>query len=281
MKTEKDALVVVLSDMHSGSTKALFPNRFWQFQHTNHTPTDDQKAMWGHFETCAKGIQQARKGKRLIVVHDGDAIEGVHNGSPQIVTRLKEEQVQIHVDLMDYFLRTVGFDRGDRLYYTIGTETHTDDNEECCAADLDAEETPDGRHVFNALEMQVNGRALWFTHHGPYAGRGANKGNSLRNWLRDIFWESLEASKQPPDMVVTGHTHDPFYNTYVQNYRGSYHTVHGIICPSWQLKTRFAYKVAPIAKNKIGLASFVVHGDGEIRPPVMTLLELEESKVKA
>jgi hypothetical protein len=268
-----DTLIVTLSDMHSGSTTALFPNRFWQGEHNNHTPTQQQKSIWEHFEYCAKLIKQKRNGKKLIVVHDGDALEGVHHGSLQAITMLKNEQVEIHTDLMDYFLSAVGFTkRTDKLYYTLGTEVHTDDNEELCADDLGAEENPEGGHVFGLLELTVNKRLLWFTHHGPTSGKGANQGNAFRNFLRDIFFDTIKNGDTPPDFVVTGHVHDPLYQMFVQNYKDSYHVVHGIINPSWQMKTRFAYKVAPVTKNKIGLSLFEITSTGDIRPPLIPVM---------
>src|SRR5688572_1329394 len=126
-----DTLLVVLSDLHSGGSTALFPNRFWQFEHTNHTPTKQQQAMFEHFDKCAEHAKQQRKDKRLIVVHDGDAIEGVHHNSLQVLTYNTDEQMELHEDLMDHFLTRAEFDRkrGDKLYYVRGTESHTGDKE--------------------------------------------------------------------------------------------------------------------------------------------------------
>ena len=276
----KDVIVATLSDMHSGSTVALFPNRFWEFQHGNHTPTEKQKEVFKHFAKCAELVKQARKGKKLIVVHDGDAIDGDHHSSLQIVTRLKREQVELHVDLMDYFLQTVNFGKGDELYYTTGTEVHVNNDEEICAADLGAVETENGFHVFNKLELDINGRLFWFLHHGPAAGKGPNKGNGLRLWLRDAFWECVGEETRPSDMIQTGHTHDPFYNTYVQNYQDAYHVIHGIINPSWQMKTRYAHMVAPITKNKVGMSITEVTAGGDIRPPLIPVLKERTERPK-
>ena len=276
----KDVIVAGLSDMHSGSGVSLFPKRFWQGQHNNHTPTQEQKDIFDHYEKCAELVRDMRKGKRLIVVHDGDAIEGFHHNSPQVVTRLTVEQVDIHTELMDFFLRRVNFRGEDKLYYTKGTEVHVNDDEEICAADLGAVETEAGFHVFNKLNLNINGRRFVFVHQGPTAGKGANKGNAMRNWLRDAFFESLEEGEEPPDMVETGHTHDPFYNCYVQNYRGGYHVIHGIINPSWQMKTRYAHMVAPITKNKVGMSITEVTAGGDIRPPLIPVLKERTERPK-
>jgi hypothetical protein len=273
-RTIQDTIVVNLSDMHSGGTTALFLPRFWEGMHGNHTPTKDQKQMWRHFDKCAKIIREKREGKRLIVVHDGDAIDGVHHDSPQIITRNKNEQIEIHTEIMDHFLQVSGWDRdsGDKLYYVTGTEIHVNDSENIIGEDLGAE--MDGeKYAFDFLPLSVNNKILWFAHHGGRAGKGANKGNALRNNLKHVYFDCLNEKQMPPDMLITGHSHDPFYETYNQWLGDDIHVLHGIILPSWQKKTRFAYRVAPVQVNKIGMAYFEITAEGEIHKPRFELLK--------
>jgi predicted phosphodiesterase len=269
----QDTLIVPLSDLHSGGSTALFPNKFYQFQHSNHTPTDQQKAMYQHFSACADQVLRARKNKRLIVVVDGDGTEGVHHNSLQVVTRLVEEQISIHIDLMDFFLRTVKFGKHDELYYVKGTECHTGDVEDVIGNDLGAVPTADGLHAWDSLRLTVNGKRIWFTHHGPGSGKGAKKGNAMRVWLSDRFYEAVNEGEDPPHFIVTGHTHDPFYQVYVARYRGTYHALRGLICPSWQQRTRYANGKVPLDRNKIGLQYFSVSAAGDISDPVELLMK--------
>lgn len=266
-----DTLIAGLSDLHSGSSVALFPDRFMQFKHGNHTPTQAQREMYDHFLACADYAGKQRKGKRLVVVHNGDAIEGVHHSTRQVVTYVKDEQAEIHSELMDTFLGRVKFSRkaGDKLFYVSGTEAHVNDKEDQIAKDLPTEPNPEGGWVFDHLELRVNGRVIWFVHHGPRRGNGPNEGNALRNWLRDLYWDCEKVGHTPPDLVLSGHTHTPAYNTYTVSRGDGYHTVHGVICPSWQRKTRFAYRVAPVERNEVGAVFVEVRADGEIRTPVI------------
>lgn len=270
-----------------------------QFNHRNYSQTGEQRQMWQHFEKCAALVRDARKGKRLIIVHDGDAIEGVHHGSPQIITPSEYEQIDIHIEIMDHFLKLVRFKSGsDALYYVTGTECHTNDGEHIIAKDLGAEmnreatkdHNPDpdltpqlkerSVYTFDELYLMVNGRLLWFVHHGPSAGKGANMGNALRNWLKNIFYEQLHEGERPPDMVITGHTHNDYYTPDVRRYNGGYHITHGLIVPAWQKKTRFANQVAPVSKNRIGLAYFGVSAAGDIRVPEIPVMEQERKSIK-
>jgi hypothetical protein len=214
-------------------------------------------------------------------VHDGDALEGSHHGSHQVVTHNPVEQIDIHAELMDQFLSGVNFKDGDKLYYVSGTETHVNDYEEQCAADLGAEQTPEGNYVYDKLELVINGFETWFVHHGPTAGYGANVGNAMRNYLKNkIYFDCKANNIKPPDMLITGHVHQPLFGVYVAWEGTNYQIVHGIISPAWQLKTRFAYRVAPVALNKIGLVYFDILTSGDILPPEFLLMDNHESKVK-
>ena len=268
----KNTIVVSLSDMHSGGSTALFPPYFMQFKHGNHTPTDFQKMLFKHYEKSISAVKEARKGKRLIVVHNGDAIDGVHHSSLEIVTKLKTEQIQIHIELMDMLLKEAGFNkkRGDRLYYTVGTECHTNDNEDIIGKDLGAEMNGD-LYAFDNLKLSLNDREIWFTHHGTSAGKGANKGNAQRNWLKNVFFDSLEEHIYPPDMIVSSHTYVANYGSYIGRIKDRWHTLRGIITPSWQMKTRFARRVAALSKNEVGLWYFEITDKGDLLDPVPCL----------
>lgn len=264
----KDTLIVPLSDFHSGGTTALFPDRFIEFASgAVGAPKSKQQAIYKHFEHCAKEVLKARKDKRLIIVHNGDAIDGVHHASSQIVTYDKREQSDLHVELMNIFKKWVNFHQGDLLYYTKGTESHTDNNENHIGKELGAVQTNDNFYVFDDLTLTVNDKRIWFTHHGPNSGRGPNKGNAFRNWLRDRFYECVNEDRIPPNMIITGHTHDPFWQIYIGRYKGNYFPLRGMISPSWQLKTRYANGKIPLDLNKIGLQYFTVTKEGFISDP--------------
>lgn len=275
----KDTLLAIHSDFHSGSSVALFPNRFVQFQHQNHTPTEKQKEIWQHFEKCTEYVKVNRKNKRLLVVHDGDAVDGNRYGI-QSVTLNMDEQAEIHTELMDYFLRKTRFDRkaDDRLFYVTGTEVHTADKENKIGEDLSAEKNGE-LYAFDHLELEINGRLIWFIHHGKGRGKGASEGNSLRNWLRDVHLDSDKVGKRTPDLVISGHVHTPTYANYVYRTGSAFRLVHGVICPSWQMKTRHAYKVASVELNEIGSTFIEIKADGEIRLPHFELLDTKTNEV--
>lgn len=272
---KSDILLVLLSDMHSGSNSALFLNRFWKGKNGNHTPTSKQELIRKQFDMFAGQVEKARKGKRVVIVNDGDAIEGVHHNNVDVCTRDVLEQMNIHIELMLDFKKRIKWQRGDELHYVRGTETHSLDTEEDIARELDAIPNRTGSYVSDHLSLDLNGAEAWFIHEGAVAGKGANEGNSLRNWLRDVYWDLVKEHQKPPDIIYSGHVHQPTYNTYVANDRGQFITIHGVILPSWQAKTRYAYKVAPVAKNKVGGVTQVFTASGDIQRPLFSVMETE------
>lgn len=261
----RDTINVSLSDMHSGGLTALFPNypmtfRLDEKNSLNYAPSFDQIKMYEHFIKCADEVKRRAIGKRMVIVHNGDAIEGFHHGNVQVVTPNPQHHTAIFIELFDVFLDRVGFSvkNGDELHFTSGTESHTDWQEYGISKHFEVFEA----QYHDELCKEINGKLVWWTHHGPNPGKGANEGNAHRNWLRDIYWDSVKEKRQPPHLVITSHFHKSHYDSYNQSYE---HTVHGIVLPSWQMKTRYAHRVAPFQRNDIGLTVTEITSDGHIR----------------
>ena len=258
--------------MHSGSNYALFPDRPWHGRQTSHVPRSGQIAIRKHFEFFADTVKERRKDKRVILVHNGDAIDGDHHSSGDVCTLNQLEQADIHIELMNEFQKRMGWNRGDRLYYTRGTNVHVTDFEPYIGEQLNA--VMDGNRAWELLQLVTNGVLSWFVHHGPKKGRGANRGNALRNWLRSIYYDALQDDAQFPRIVYSGHVHDPDYSVYTAQCKGfQFVNMHAIILPSWQMKTRFAWEKAPVSVNRIGGVLHEIKADGTIRPPEFIIMK--------
>lgn len=267
----KDTLQVIVSDWHSGSNQALFLPREWHGQKTSHIPRSGQIKIRKHFEIYAEEVRNARRGKKVKLVHNGDAIDGDHHHSGDVCTLNPLEQADIHVELMQEFQKRIDWQAGDELYYTRGTQTHVNEMENYIGRELNA--VPDGEFfVWDLLEMETNGVLSWFVHHGPRRGEGANEGNTVRSWLRNIYFEALKDHRRVPDIVYTGHVHDPTYSNYVYRDRMEFRVMHGVILPSWQLKTTYAWMKAPVSKNKIGGVYHEIKTDGTITVPHFSVM---------
>lgn len=290
---KKKVRVIPLSDFHTGGTTALFPfyngddigfqphrkmtgeNGGWQFKHRTFMPSAKQIEMFRHFTKCAEQIKASRTDERFVVVQAGDAIDGKHHDSQQLVTGNIGEQVDVHIWLMEYFLHKIGFDKnkGDLLFYGQGTEAHDSDEEDRISRDLGAEQLPNGDDVFDFLPMDINGARFWFLHQGASAGKGVQSGQALYNWMKNQYFACLEDARTIPSVCISGHFHSSVYTTYTRKDR----TIHGIILPPFQLKTRFGFRVASAELDGVGIRTVDVGSNGEIKVnPAMLLRGKDE-----
>jgi hypothetical protein len=268
IKKPRDVLQVVISDTHSGSNYALFLDRVWRGRQTSHDPSSKQIEIRKHFNEFGAYVRERRKGKRVILVHNGDAIDGDHHNSGDVCSRSTDEQADIHIEIMTSLQTAIGWQAGDKLYYTRGTKIHVEAKEDYIGNELNAVMDGD-RWAWEVLQLETNGVLSWFLHHGPKKGKGANRGNGLRNWMRNIYYECLEDNQRPPDIIYTGHVHDPDFAVYAMRNHGhfSFRLMQGVILPSWQMKTVYAYEKAPVSRNRIGGVVHEIKADGVVGIP--------------
>jgi hypothetical protein len=227
-----------------------------------------QKEIHTVFTRLSAEVRLARKGRRLIVVFLGDAIDGFHHGSMQETLFRIDDQCAAHVELMQDFMKRTSFGKGDQLYYVKGTEAHVGDKEMGIARELGAVRNDDGSRISDLLTLNINGSTHMFLHHGKNRGSGQNEGNALRNFLRDFRNEREKEGLAYPDVLWSGHTHGHTWNSHVvRRPGGQFHQMHGIICPSFQAKTRYGYKVVPTAVNSVGGVYIHVTVSGEVTTP--------------
>jgi hypothetical protein len=146
---------------------------------------------------------------------------------------------------------------------------HVGDAEDPIGKELGAVQQPESElYVHEILEKNINGLNFLFLHHGKARGRGVNEGNALRNYLRDTRVERERDGLSRLDVMVSGHTHGHMYCNHVERETGgNYHVFHGIICPSWQAKTRYAYAKVPAAINSVGGMYVRISADGSFGLP--------------
>jgi hypothetical protein len=263
----QETLLCVLSDMHVGGSTALFPRNGFVNSQGNHVkPNKKQREIYKTFVRFAGEVSVARKGKRLVVVNLGDAIDGFHHGSMQESLFQEKDQCAAHVELMGEFLSRVGLGKGDELYYVQGTETHVKDTENDMAKELGAVKIG-SKYITDVLTLNINGFVSVFAHHGKGRGAGQNEGNALRNFLRDIRSDMEKDGFGRIDALWSGHTHGHTYNTHISRVRDNFHVMHGIISPSWQAKTRYAYGKVPLAVNSVGGVFAKIGADGTFGVP--------------
>ena len=267
--SDKDTLFVFCADTHCGSTLGLMkPEPFNLFDGGTYNPSPAQNVIWRTWADAWEKVKDARKGKRLIVVHVGDAVEGFHHETTETVSTRTEDHEEIHIECMDWALNKSNFDdgKGDALYYISGTEEHVgrgSSSEERVAKQFDGiVPMNDSRFTWNVIRKEINGVLFDISHHGASAGGGnaVNEGNSLRNRIKNIYTDCLDAGYAIPRYWIRAHVHQYITETHT----GGQGTITGIILPSFQLKTGYVYKRMNnrYKANDIGVVSVAVYKNG-------------------
>jgi hypothetical protein len=266
---ERDIINIAISDTHAGSDRAIFPPKISlpplmaDEKERLLTYSNNQKRIYDHLMLCAKQIKEKYKGYKKVFVHNGDAIEGIHHATIQLSAPQVDDHVIIHQQVMEEFLVKSGFISGDELHYVSGTETHTQYVEQRIAKHFEYF----GAKFHDELYLRQNGRLLAYVHQWTGAGKGQNEGESLKNALKSLYFDTLKEKREMPDVVIASHVHKATMASYSQNWK----TYYAMITPSLQMKTRHGQKVSAFQRNDIGVGFVEVSKNGliAVREPML------------
>ncbi len=264
----------MMSDLHSGSDTALTVDRVWRGQKTSDIyPTSAQKKIRTQFEKTAEEVKVNRKGIKVRLILNGDLLEGCHHGNTQIFTQDELEMAEISAELINEFKKKIDWNRGDEVYVTRGTTVHVKSLENFIGKEVGA--VMDGDfYVHNKLILNTNGVISCTAHTGPGVGKGQNEGNSLRNFMNNYYVTCTKDGLTCPSIFYFGHVHQPYYSVIEQREPGfKFRTLHGVITPSWQMKTTYALDKMPHARNRVGGVMQLITASGLIGTPQFSVME--------
>lgn len=221
-------------------------------------PSKAQRWTWGCWTDYWSAVAVLRKRHKasLYAVFNGDAFDGDHHNTSQIITRHPEPAAYI-AD------RVFGVPRDlkpDRTFIVRGTETHTGPSgasEEAFARSIRAEKDPETeRWSWWRLRLEVHGVRFDFAHHGRVGTRPWTRVNAVAALAAEVFYEHTANGYPYPHLAVRSHRH-----VYGDSFTA--HPTRVIQTPAWQLKTSFAHKVATESLADIGGIVVLVQPDGE------------------
>lgn len=230
-----DDLLVFFSDLHAGSSVGLLRPSGHTTQDGNHYEANPiQRELWRWWSHCWEQINTLRGRKtRLILVANGDMLDGNHHHTYQLIEPNPGRQVDIAEYSINHALELCKFNakkRGDLLYIVSGTETHVGESfraEEELARRLPAtpQRAPHGLHdsgrwTWDKLRLNVQGNYINATHHGgSVGGRAWTKTSGAGLKAKDIYWRAVNNQQPVPRLSVFAHLH--------QYVRASYHDRQG------------------------------------------------------
>jgi hypothetical protein len=279
-KKVRDTIIVFPSDEHCGSATGLMPDAPWKLATGGlFHPDAGLQTIWQQWVDGWDLVKQlkGRRG-RLIVVNNGDAVDGDHHETIELITPDVSEQERIHIECMDYALRRVGFSKknNDALFYVAGTEVHvraggmSEENIARHFADYIEPEVPpslpggsDGRYLRWHLRANIGGKVpIDVAHHGGAASNNPwSEENPLRTRLNQVYYRCLEHDVTIPRILVRAHNHR-YIHAELDRPKGR---IDGFVTPSFQLKTHFGQKVANLHLTTIGMLIVHIRADGEIK----------------
>ena len=232
--------IVVISDPHCGSAYGMCPPGMKTSNGNEILLNKPQQWLWNFWE--AKAFPAIKSlGRGFTLIFNGDAIDGVHHNTTELVSHDPGDHFSIAVEFLRPVVKLAG-----KVYVVRGTESHVRNAEMGIARVFDAVPNEDTElPVWDVLNLPYGGGITRFVHHvggGNYYASGiARVGKALEQ--HQIFAAAVR--RDIPDVLVMGHCHQYWS---VSNGMNAAATM-----PPLQLKTRYANKVVPFANNEVGI----------------------------
>ena len=207
------------------------------------TPAQDWLyEKWLDYWAAVKAL--AGKRHRIVVIHLGDIVDGLHHNSPQCMPNLADQE-----DMAVEILKPI-CNMAHTAIFIRGTETHVGmmaQSEVRIAQELGA------KCPFEAI-LDIDGLLVDVAHHGR-AGR--------RDWTSaaagiasQAVMEASLAGRPLPRYVFRGHNHT------VDDSGEKLPGTRAVAMPSWQLRTAFGYRISAGTTSDIG--GVIIRPDGQL-----------------
>jgi len=242
--------IVIVSDLHAGSSVALCPPRFRCDDGQHVEPSDIQKCIYAHWQIFwDEFVPMATGGEPYTVVINGDVVEGQHHRSTQYISSNEEDHEKLAVQLLQPIRdRTRG-----GFYMVRGTEAHVGPSaghEESVARELETDtlDSESDIKTFWELWFEFGSHLCHFAHHIGVTSSTAYELSALSRELAANLIESAQWGDRPADVIVRSHRHR--FSAGEIPMRG--HTAQIIVTPAWQARTAFVFKKVSMRRPQFG-----------------------------
>ncbi len=231
--------LVCISDTHSGCGLSLCPKKVQLDDGGYYERSDLQKKigkLWDIFWN--EVVPEYTHNEPFIVVHNGDAVDGVHHQSTYQISQNLTDQAEIAYQLLKPIV-----DKCEGRYYHIrGTEAHVGKSgqaEEALARRLGAIRNSEGQSARYDLNLLLGNGLINFLHHIGTTGSQAYESTAVHKELTESYIEAARWGRRPPDIIVRSHRHR-YIETSIPTVNGK---ARAVVTPAWQGKTPFAWKI--------------------------------------
>ncbi len=236
--------LIVFSDTHCGCRMGLCPPGPTSLDGggTYH-PSDFQTGLWAWWTEFWKvWVPQVTRGEPYDVVHNGDAVDGVHHQSTTQISHDIGDQIRIAEAVLLPVVANCK-KKGGTYYHIRGTEAHVGQSgefEERLARSLGAKPNAQGQYARFDLWKNVGSALVHLLHHIGTTSSAAHESSAVNAELTAEFVEAARWRRRPPDYVVRSHRHRSIA-VEMDSAKGY---AAAICTPGFQGKTPFTWKLA-------------------------------------
>jgi hypothetical protein len=254
-------LLAIVSDIHAGSTLAVCPPQIILDDGGVYAASKAQQWLWECWNDFWKRADTQRRelGAKLIVVFNGDAVEGDHHRSTQIMSGNPNAQAQAWNEVIKVPLSL----KPAHIIVMRGTAAHVGESasaEERIADGLRRDKRPvSGDPATGAASLwhwyaDIHGVRLDVTHHGRIGQREHTRASQVVLYAHDVHLSYTKRGEPPPHLAFRGHNHK-----FADSYDACLPRV--VATGAWQLGTSYVHKVAPDSIADIGGALVTIRAD--------------------
>ena len=231
--------IVVISDTHCGCQFGLCPPKIKLDGGGSYEQSNLQKIVWNRWKKFwNEFVPEVTNDEDYIIVHNGDAIDGIHHGSTTQISHNITDQKNIYTEI---FSQLLSASHCKQYFHIRGTEAHvgkSGEHEENIAKILGAKPDEAGNYARWELWLRFAGGLGHFTHHVGTTSSTAYESTAVHKELVEAYNEAGRWKDSPPDFIIRSHRHRA-YEIKIPSDKGF---AHAIVTPGWQLKTPFVYR---------------------------------------
>lgn len=268
--------IIAISDTHIGSTVGLCPPNGIALPDGGHyEPNIFQDTLFRYWTDFWKNFvpKHIKGAKEVVIVLNGDLIDGNHHGTINIATSSTDKQREAAIDM---FLPLKKF---GKIFITRGTEAHSgigSEAEEAIAKRLGCKENEIGEYAQWQHWIDVDGVVFQFAHHIGVTSSAAYESSAPMREMVAGLVEAAQWDRSLPDVFVRSHRHR-FIPVSIPSIKGR---IHSVITPGWQLRTPFVERIDRMRMPHIGGVVFIVENKRcQIEEKIYPLPEPKQTKV--
>ena len=251
--SEREPLLVAVSDLHCGSTVGLCPPDCPLLDEGYWGLNPIQREIWGRWLEFWCWVSDRVRGRRWALLLNGDMTEGRHHNTIEIVhadpgvhARIAMMSLQVGQSLVEK--------QPERIYVVRGTGCHVGHSGEASIGKaLGAVESSAGVHARQHWSFRMGGSIVSAKHHIGPTSRRSLRGSQLSINLEEERAEAFAAWASDPQRAIDPMVPDVLIRSHRHVY-GCYETEDAtmVVTPAWQGLTEHGWKVVPNAIPRVG-----------------------------